>query len=215
MGGGGGSSSIKAPPLVTTNVGNAQSVARNADIQAYNLSDADYAKRFPDLVAGRSYNVNNAVSNLEGQTDPHITQALQSAGLGSPDLGNTEFEQARSLGQPILKKEQRDRNYFQTLLSDNPQRAFGLSGGDVANIALSNVGAANSYNQGIYGTRLAGYNQNLLQNAQNNSALISALGSLAGAGIKYGSQPSYGSSTLNYGYYAGQQPYIPLSGEGR
>jgi hypothetical protein len=204
--------SAPAPPkLKQVNIPQAESQATAADIHGYNLSDQDYAKRFPDLVSGRQYNVNNAVSNLQGQTDPHIASAIQGAGLGTPNLGSNEFQQARSLGQPILAKEKRDRNYFQSVLSDNPQRAFGLSGGDVASLAQANIGAQNQFNQNIYGTRIQGYNQNILQNAQLNSALIGSFGSLASTGIKYVAQPS-SSSFLGYGQYAPSFPaaaYIP------
>jgi hypothetical protein len=205
---GGGSSGGKAPkaaPLVTTNIPQTEQQALAADVASYNRSDADYAQRFPDLVAGRNYNVANAVSNLGGQTDPTITNALKTAGFGGTNMGGTVFQQARAMGQPILAKEQRDRNYFETLLSDNPQRAFGLSGGDVANIALANVGAQNAYNQGTYGTRVGAANAQLLQNAQNSAALYGAIGAIGSAGIKYGASQNYNSPALSYGYYQPNQ----------
>jgi hypothetical protein len=197
FGGGSGGSAPKTPALAQVNVPNTEGEALAADVVGYGLSDQDYAKRFPQLVAGRNYNVNNAVSNLQGQTDPAVSSALQTAGFGTPNLGSNEFQQAKSLGQPILAKEQRDRTYFQNLLQDNPQRAFGLSGGDVVNLGLANLGAANSYNQSIYGTRVQGANQAILQNAQNMSALYGALGSVGAAGIK-----SYANS---------QSPYLSYS----
>lgn len=209
--GGGGSSggkAPKAPALIQTNIPQTAQQALAADVASYGRSDADYAQRFPQLVAGRDYNVNNATTNLNGQTDPSITNALATAGFGGVNMGGTVFQQSRAMGQPILAKEQRDRNYFETLLQDNPQRAFGLSGGDVANIALANVGASNSYNQGVYGTRIAAQNANILQNAQNSAALYGAIGALGSAGIKaYGASQNYNSPTLTSSYYQ-PNPYV-------
>lgn len=198
----GGGSQPKAPKLQKVNVPQVGAQALAADKASYAASDADFANRFPQLVTGRQYNIGNAVSNLNGATDPKISSELQRAGLGSPNLGNTEFAQARSLGQPILAKEQRDRNYFQTLLSNNPQRAFGLSGGDVTNIALANLGAQNAYNQNTFGTRINAANQQIAQNAQLYGAIAGAVGSIGSAGIRAYNQPSVSDPYLSYGQYS-------------
>lgn len=204
FGGGGGGSAPKAPKLQQVNVPNVEQQAVAADVQGYNLSDQDWRSRFPQLYAGREYNIGNANLNLSGQTDPAISGALKTAGFGDVNLGNTEFQQAQNMGQPILAKEQRDRSYFQNLLADNPQRAFGLSGSDVANIALGNVASQNTYNSSLYGTRVAASNQAVLQGAQNMATLYGALGSVGGAAIRAYSPSPY----LSANTYASNVPYF-------
>lgn len=210
MSSGGGGSSVTPPALLQTNIPQAQSQALAADQESYLLSDRDYANRFPQLTAGRNYNINNAASDLAGHQDPAVTNALRQSGFGNVNLGSNSFQQSRSLGQPVLSMEQRNNNYFQTLLSDNPERAFGLSGGDVANIALGNVGAANAYNTGTYSTRIQGYNQNIMQNAQNSAAMFSALGSLGRIGAQGYSNYNNSSPYLsaNQYVYSGNVPYF-------
>ncbi len=97
-------------------------------------------------------------------------------------------------------------------MQDNPQRAFGLSGGDVANLALANLGAQNTFNQSVYGTRIAGQNQAILQNAQSTAALYGLAGSLGGAAIKgYATSPSYASPYLSASQYYPGISYGPES----
>ncbi len=206
--GGGGGSAPKTPSPVQTNIPQVEQQAIAADQTSYGLSDADFANRFPQLAAGRNYNVADSAYNLAGNTDPQVSGAINKAGLGTPNWGNTEFSQARNAGQPILSKEKRDRNYFQTLLSDNPQRAFGLSGGDVVNLAMANLGAQNQFNQSVYGTRIVGQNQAIAQNAQNAAALYGAIGSLGSAAIKSYGSPNYTSSYLSPSEYGAYNPYL-------
>lgn len=213
MSSGGGGSSVTPPKLLQTDIPSAQSQALAADQESYLLSDRDYANRFPQLTAGRNYNISNAASDLAGHQDPAITNALSQSGFGNVNLGNNSFQQSRSLGQPVLSMEQRSNSYFQNLLADNPQRAFGLGGGDVANIALANVGAANAYNTGTYGTRIQGYDQNILQNSQNNSALFSALGSLGQTGTRAYSNYTSPYLNANQYIYSGSVPYIPSAAD--
>jgi hypothetical protein len=176
--------------------------AVQADQLGYNLSDQDFAKRFPQLVAGRNASMASAESNLAGAPDPFVNNALKAAGLGDINLGTGEFTQARNLGQPIAAKEQRDRAYFQRILGDNPQRAFGLNSGDIARIAVANTNGVNMAGLGLAQGRAQQAISNLSTSAQSNAALISSLGQIAGAGVKAaGSSGSFASPTLEPGYY--------------
>ena len=195
----------KVKPL---NINKMEKMAIQADQLGYNLSDEDFARRFPWLVKGREAGIESARSNLAGERDPFLYQALNQAGLGDIDFGTGEFKQARNMGQPILAKEARDRAYFQRLLADNPQRAFGLNAGDVARIALANTQGANMLGLGVAQGRVNQALTNIQSDAANQAAMINAFGQLAGAGIKGlsqfgsgGGSPSYVSPTLSPSFY--------------
>jgi hypothetical protein len=205
---GGGGSAPKAPafkPIDAKVVGDA---AKAQDIQGYQMSDADYAKRFPQLVKGRQANIDSAIQNVSGGADKQTASALGSAGL-SRNLGSTEFQKGRSLGQPILQLEQRDQGYFSRMLGENPQRTAGLSGKNIGEIAASNATGQNAYAQGIYGSNVNMYNQQIAQAAQNTSAGIGAFGSLFGAGIK-----AFGSPPPNSGGFLSPYSYGPTTPAG-
>lgn len=185
---GGGGSAPQAPKFKPIDAGVVSAKAKATDIQGYQMSDADYAKRFPQLVKGRQSNIDSAIANVSGGPDKQTSAALASAGL-SRNLGSNEFQKGRSLGQPILQLEQRDQNYFSRMLGDNPQRTAGLSGKNIGEIAASNATGQNAYAQGIYGSNINAYNQQIAQNAQTTSAGIGAFGSLLAGGIKSFNQP--------------------------
>jgi hypothetical protein len=210
---GGGGSAPPQPNLKQINIGDVSNQMRAADIAGYAASDANLKQRFPAQIAGRDYNIANAASNLRGETDPLMSGTLQTAGFGTPNLGANEFQQARSLGQPILAKEKRDRNYFQTLLRDNPQRQIGPSGEDTANFAMANVAGGNNLNLSTFGTQILAANARAQQAAQANAALYSSVGSLGAAGIRSQAQPNYNSpyfssSTYAPYFYSGTSPII-------
>jgi hypothetical protein len=166
----------KIPDLVKLDPTALENTAVQYDQQGYDTSDADYKKRFPDLVAGRDFAINNAAADLSGQQDPIYNKAFNQTGLGNINLGSNSFQQSVNTGQPVLAMEQRDRNYFQRLFANNPQRTFGLSPGDVTNIALANTGAQTQFNAQSVGSKI---NQLNAQTAQN-AALAGVLGKVGG-----------------------------------
>lgn len=192
-----------APPaFVQLDPTSLQSLAITADKQGYDASDADYAKRFPDLVNARNNSIATAASDLSGNQDPIFNQAFQQSGLGNINLGN-QFQQAKNLGKPILSQEQRNRTYFQDLFKENPERSFGLSSSDVAHVALANSGNKTSYDNAVFGSRINQINANAAQSQQQTQAIAQGAGSLVNAGIK-ALTPSYTSVNNN--------PYILDSG---
>lgn len=205
-------------PFVPIDIANTAKMAFIADKAGYDISDADWKKRFPLLSAGRDYNVKDMAGNLSGVVSPTVTNTLDKAGL-SANLGNDQFKQARNLGQPVLSMEQRNRNYFQKLLGDNPQRTAGLSGQDVTRIAVANTGSQQNFNQGIFQSNIGKYNSQIGQNIQNTNAAIGGLGSLAGLltqnqnyNSPYLSGPSYygsmtGGANPNVGDYGVGGPH--------
>lgn len=172
-------SSLKPRPFVPVDIPQVAAMALATDEAGYKISDADWRARFPKLALGRDFNINDVGANLSGETSPTITNAMDKAGL-SANLGNTEYEKAKNLGLPITSIQQRDRNYFQKQLAMNPQRTAGLSGTDTTRLAIANTGNQSNFNQGVFQSRIAGYNAGIQQNIQNTNAGINALGSLAG-----------------------------------
>lgn len=198
----------KIPDLIKLSPTDLENTAVSFDTQGYNASDADYAKRFPELVAGRDSSIANANANLSGVQDPIYNSVFKQSGLGPLNLGNTSFQQSKNLGQPILAKEQRDRNYFETLFAANPSRTFGLSPGDEANIALANSGAQTQFNAATVGSKINELNAQTAQNA----ALASTIGGIAGktvsAGIGGLTQPTTSTDPfLTPNYYGGVTNY--------
>lgn len=201
----GGGSAPSPPKFTPINTQDVAQQALGADIQGYQMSDADYAKRFPQLVSGRDLNISDALNNLKGGTSPIVSNALSASGL-SRDLGSTETKKARNLGMPISDLQSRDRNYFYNMFT--PERTAGLTGQDIAHIAIANTNNANSYNQGTFGSRINAYNAGVGQNIQNTSALYSGLAALIGAGGKSYAQSQY-FSPQGYGSMPGI--YYPSS----
>jgi hypothetical protein len=122
-------------------------------------------KRFPGLVTGNNQLVSDTTSQLTGNLDPTVqnafankalVQALSATGGGNSLAGvgpvgsfsgNTA---ATSIANQVTQKQDYDRTAFDTALAANPQRAFGLSGGDAVNLAIANTQGQNAYNQQKY-----------------------------------------------------------------
>lgn len=191
--------------LTPLNINKLEQIAIQADELGYNLSDEDFARRFPDLVKARDYNIESSRLNIAGERDPFIYNALSEAGLGDIDFGTGVHNIERNMGVKIGSKESRDRTYFQRLLADNPQRAFGLNSKDVARVALANTQGINMNAMGQSEGRLQQALSNASSDAASQAALVGAIGSIGAAGIKaYGG--SHVSPTLSPNYYA---PSVP------
>jgi hypothetical protein len=207
---------VNLPKFVPIDIGQVANLAATTDKTGYAISDADWVARYPKLNAGRDYSINDAKLALSGNTDPNVLKALEMSGVEGTDISGNSREQAIKLGLPILSKEQRDRTYFQNLLAANPQRQFGLSGADVAHIAIANTNSQNNFNQGLFGSRINQYNASVAQSAQNTSGIIQGVGGLAEIGSQI-----YQNNQLNalkptstdYNYYldASQKPALPYS----
>ena len=180
--------------------------ALNYDTEGFNFSDQDFASRFPGLVSARNQQVQDAYSQLTGPLDPTVenqfaTNAL-GAGIGTVGggdplsaLGMTQGSfgsnvATATLGNELLDKQSKDRSYFETLIGNNPQRAFGISGSDVANLGIANTGGLNASNQQQYSSTLAGiYGQG--QQGVATGQQIAAIGNLLGR-INWGGNSNAG-----------------------
>lgn len=176
--------SVSLPKFVPIDPKQVATDAAAADRSSYAASDADYYTNplTAGVAKGRDYAVQDSVDSLKGNSSGKQNAALASSGF-SATLGSG-FDKARALGAPILSQEQRDRTYFQSVLGANPRRQIGLSGSDIAHIAIANTNSQNNFNQGLFGSRINQYNSALQQSAQNVGAGIGAIGGLVGVGTQ-------------------------------
>ncbi len=212
-----GGSAPAAPKFTKIDPKKVQAQALATDKASYALSDLKYKERFPDLVKARDYMRGDIVANMSntfgggaGMT-PVVNQTLADAGLaagfngtsGYFPQGQNQYDQAKALGKPILSMEQRGRKYFQNEIAMNPERQFGLSGQDIAHIAIANVGGQNNFNQGLFGVRLGQYNQQVAQQSDMTQGLISGLGSIVRSGVSL----YQNTNSLDPSYYSSNQPW--------
>lgn len=161
----------KAPYFSPVNIQSAMAQALQYDVAGYDWSDREFLSRFPGLVATRNKQLDDAFAQLTGPLDPTVEASFTRTGLtagsastggGDPlsALGMTAGSASRnaasaSFANSVLAKQDYDRSYFDSLLSSNPQRAFGLGGSDIAGITAINTGGTNSFNQQDYAAQLA------------------------------------------------------------
>lgn len=203
MGLGGGSSSGsggQAPPPKVSPVDIAGTLQTGiaADQFGYNFSDLDFNKRFPGLVATRDDDIKKAYGELTGPLDPvvqndFVTSGLEKsmgafgAGAEAPDVtskgsvGRNTI--GTSVGQDTSSYQDSARSYIETLLGENQPRAFGLSGGDVLNLAVLNQGNLAQANQQAAGFASAVGASNAQANQAKTNATIGAGSALASAAI--------------------------------
>jgi len=172
----------KAGQFVPINPNDVERLATGYDTREYNLSDQLWKSRFPQLSEGRDYAVNDAYGDITGQPNQFVEGATSRAGLGDVNVG-TDFQRARALGTGITDIANRNRNYFMTLLRDNPQRNFGLNHKDIYNIGIANTGAANKEAAARAQSQLNAYEASVNQGIQNEAALIGGVGKLGSAAI--------------------------------
>ncbi len=162
---------LKFDPI---DINKVQQDAINTSIQGYDLSDAD-RKRFPGLVPALNATTEDAYKQLTSPLDPTVQNtfatnsaisALQSGGGGDalaslgPAGSASQNQFTTSLLNQVQQKQDYDRSYLDSLLAANPERAFGLSGSDAANLNIANVQGQNAYNQQKYTQQVAQENAN-------------------------------------------------------
>ena len=166
------------------------------DQAAYGLSDADFKARYPSLYNSQNTFLGNLNSEMSGNINPQMENVWTRAGLGnavgstgnwSLGTGTTGMANvARNLGIDQMGYYNNILNQFQNANDTFKPRTFGLSGGDTANIALSNIAGQNNANaqayaykvqNAQYGTSLAAQQAVAGANAQNSTT-----GNLIGGG---------------------------------
>ncbi len=193
------------PKLHPINIPQTIQAAINADTTAYQLADQDFAERMgPGFIAARDTSIQDALNQLTN-TPPEVTRAFTQKGLiqslGAFGGGNaqagigggesaTRQTLASSVANQTLDKQDQDRAYINQLLQMFPERGYGLSGADVANLSIANTGTLNANSQIGYNNAIAqntaNYNSQV-QTAQTVSALggiIASLGKLSDRRLK-------------------------------
>jgi len=190
------------PPFIQANPQAIQQQALSMDQQAYGLSDADFRQRYPQLWSSQQTFLNNLNTQMSGNVTPQLenvwsraglSNALQSTGnwslgTGTPGMANV----ARNLGLDQMSYQQQLLQQFQQANQTFQPRTFGLSGGDAAQIALSNIAGQNNWNQSQYAykvqesqfaTNLAAQQSMASANASNatSSGIMGAAGSAVSA----------------------------------
>ena len=196
---GGGASATPPPPKVSpVNILGTELAAINADTYGYKLSDEDFAKRFPGLVATRDADIKKAYQQLTGPLDPALERDFTSRGLGqamsafgggseNPDVTSMGSAGRNTVAASVANQTQgyqdTARNYIEQLTAQNPQRAFGLTGGDLVNMAILNQGNLANANQQAAGFSSALGAANAQASAQTRNTAIGVGASILSAAI--------------------------------
>ncbi len=182
----------KQPKLHPIDIPATVQAAIDADTTAYGLADQDFLDRMgPGFIQARDTSIRDALNQLTSNP-PEVTKAftqqglIQSlgafgggnnmAGIGG-DASASRQQVASSVANQTLDKQDQDRAYVNQLLQMFPERGYGLSGADVANLSIANTGTLNANSQ-------IGYNNAIAQNTANyNSQVqtaqtVSALGGI-------------------------------------
>lgn len=191
---GSGGSTPTPPKFQPINIGTTEQQALGADQTAYNLSDSDFASRFPGLVSGRDAQLTNDYNQLTGPLDPAVQNSFTSQGLAQSlgafgggnnmaQVGNSGTAAgntvASSVANSTLNKQNYDRTQFESDLGNNPQRQFGLNGEDIVSMMMANTSGQNAANGAYYASRVGNANASAAASSQETQAGISAALSLA------------------------------------
>lgn len=166
------------PKFQPINTADVENTAVSYDATNYGLSDKDFARRHPEMLAGEhAFTTSAAAAEGKAPTGFSWTPQMQnqnlSAGL-SASVGNLggdvgaltpgsagQANVAKNFGlsqlgfQQAQQQELRtEQNQTDTRFSEAeqlaPRRSFGLSGADAANIYMANVAGENNWKQGAY-----------------------------------------------------------------
>lgn len=202
----------KKPSFIQLDPNELQKTAIDYNTKFYDRADADAYARLGNLYPARDAAVANAAADLTGE-DPIYQNVFAQSGLGKVNLGPSAASRSVALRQPVLAGAQRNRNYFETLWKQNPERTFGLNTHDVATIEASNSGNLSAFQGALQ--QIDARNTEI--KAQENAALL-------GTVVK-GAQPlvTAGTNALTEGigneaaYYApsnylNPSTYVPAAG---
>ncbi len=192
----GGASAPKPATFIPTNIGQVSNLATQFDTLGYNLSDQDFVSRFPGLVSQRNSTITDAFKQLTGPLDPTVQNSfansstantLESFGGGTGSIGTKGSAARNAIGAGIVNqtnaKQDYDRQFFEQLIGQNPERTFGLGGGDQVNLLISNILGANQNRYAGYASNVSTSNASSAATTQDAFAAaqlaISAIGAIA------------------------------------
>jgi hypothetical protein len=157
LSGGGSSSGSSQPakvPIYPVDILNTELAGIQADTFGYDFSDKDFASRFPGLVAARDTDITKSYNELTGPLNPEVERSFVEKGLEQSDMAFGAGQEApmsltdkgsigrntaaTAVAQQTIGYQDAARQNFEQLLAQNPERAFGLNGGDILNLSLLN-----------------------------------------------------------------------------
>lgn len=189
------------PQFIPVKFGDVNNSAITADEAAYLRSDADFARRNPELVKANKMFKSSVLKDQEGDSElmPQVQNEFMRAGLAEAlaSFGGTEDTStlapgsageasvARNLGVGILNLQDRNRRNRNESLSIAarlfPKRQIGLTGSDAASIEIANTNQTNATLQAEYEAEVAAKNKNYDINAQNTNSMVQAENAAAAA----------------------------------
>lgn len=196
-GGGGGGSVPKPPPFKAVDIDKTADLATTYANIGYDMTDKDFAARFPGIVGQQAANRKSAVDQLTGPLDPAVqadfvrssaANALSSFG-GSGGIGLGEEgsaargSTAANVNNLITQKEDADRAYAAQQYADNPPRDFGITGEDALNLLIGNTLGKNQYKYALYSGQVQQANASAAAGAQQTQAGIQTAISVAGLAV--------------------------------
>lgn len=188
---------FKAPPMpgyIPLDFRQINDQAIRADTAGYARSDTDFKRRHPGTVEAEQLFEAQTLKDQRGDTEllPALQSEYMRAGLGGAldafgDTGGAttlapgsagEASVARNLGVSIMGFQDRNRNNRQRALSMAedifPRRQFGMSGQDLALMALTNNQNQNTFNSANYASEMGVKQFNYGVNAENANARTTA-----------------------------------------
>lgn len=187
--GGGSSQPVSQPAFKAVDIASTAQLAQQANTLGYNLADADFASRFPGLVAIRDSEISDAVSQVTGPLDPTVqnqfassseASALSAFGGPTGSIGEAGSASRGAISAGITNKVQgkqdTDWNTLLGLINANPERQMGLTGGDLLNLGIGNIVGQNQSN-------FAGYAGQVGQSNASNAATTQSTYAAAGLAI--------------------------------
>lgn len=173
-------------PFYPISIDQTAAQATQADQDAFARSDADFASRFPGLVAGQNAQLDQDYKNLTGPLDPTLQNSFVTQGLAKSlnafgGNSGTNATTEGSIGKnaisgdvanSVLANQDYNRNVFNQDVSQNPLRAIGPSGSDAVSWLIKNTGDQNQINQTNYAGSVNTANAQNAADASNTQAEV-------------------------------------------
>lgn len=179
----------KMPKFKPADVGALNQQSIGYDREGYDLSDADFAARFPELLAAQDLFRQRTLDDFNKSSVPSqalhdemmragISNAIGAFGGNIAPNSAAEASVARNLGLGVLDLQDRNRrnqNEGITMATQMFQpRTFGFGGQGALQLELANLEGQNAWNQANYAAQVSGGQFNSGINAQNQNAKTQA-----------------------------------------
>lgn len=187
-----GGSQPKPPEFRPIDIGALDAQVFKFNSEGLRLSQEDLATRFPGFVAARDQNLKDDAAAITGPLNPTeqaafvrhgLTNSLNAFGGAQGGLGGegsiSRNTVAATLARDTIQNQDAARTQLSTDLQLNPETQLGLGGAEKVKLAVGNTLGTNVSNYNAYLAALGVLQQQNIQAANNEKALISAAGSVA------------------------------------